>query len=137
MAIKRGGRFGTGDDDSDINLTPMLDVVFIMLIFFIVTATFIKQPGTDVLRPEAETRVKKPTVSVLVAVNSAGEIWVDKRRVEPAALGAIIERLHTENPKGGLVVQADRQATYGKLKTVLDAARDVGLTEVAVSTLDA
>ena len=136
MAIKRGGRFGTGGDDSDINLTPMLDVVFIMLIFFIVTATFIKQPGTDVLRPEAETRVKKPTVSVLVAVNAAGEIWVDKKRVEPAALGAIIERLHTENPKGGLVVQADREAKYGKLKAVLDAARGVGLTEVAVSTLD-
>ena len=136
-AVKVGGRFGGRDDDADINLTPMLDVVFIMLIFFIVTATFIKQPGTDVLRPEAKTQVKKPTVSVLIAINAAGEIWIDKRRVDPAAVGAMIERLHTENPKGGLIIQADRDAKYDKLKAVLDAARSVGLTEVAVSTLQA
>ena len=136
MAIKRGGRFSGRDDDADINLTPMLDVVFIMLIFFIVTATFIKQPGTDIIRPEAETKVQKPTVSVLVAINAGGEIWIDKKRVDVAAVGAIIERLHTENPKGGLVIQADRQAKYEKLKAVLDAARSVGLTEVAISTED-
>ena len=136
MAIKRGGRFSGRDEDADINLTPMLDVVFIMLIFFIVTATFIKQPGTDIIRPEAETRIRKPTVSVLVAINAGGEIWIDKKRVDVAAVGAIIERLHTENPKGGLVIQADRQAKYEKLKAVLDAARSVGLTEVAISTED-
>ena len=73
--INRGGRFRGQEEESDINLTPMLDVVFIMLIFFIVTATFIKQPGTDILRPDAETAQQKPTVSVLVAINSAGEIW--------------------------------------------------------------
>ena len=134
-AVRIGSRFGS-HDDADINLTPMLDVVFIMLIFFIVTATFIKQPGTEVLRPEAKTQVKKPTVSVLVAVNSAGEIWIDKRKVDPAAAGAMIERLHTENPKGGLVIQADRDAKYHNLKAVLDAARSVGVTEVAVSTLE-
>lgn len=136
MAIKRGGRFSRGDDDADINLTPMLDVVFIMLIFFIVTATFIKQPGTDVLRPDAQTSEKKPTVSVLVAINAAGEIWVDKKQVDAAAVGGMIERLHLENPKGGLVIQADREAKYEKLKAVLDAARSVGLTQVAVSTQD-
>ena len=136
MAIKHGGRFSRGDDDSDINLTPMLDVVFIMLIFFIVTATFIKQPGADVQRPDAETSRKKPTVSVLVAINSAGEIWIDKKQVDAAAVGGMIERLHLENPKGGLVIQADREAKYEKLKAVLDAARSVGLTQVAVSTRD-
>lgn len=132
--IHRGGRFSGQDEDSDINLTPMLDVVFIMLIFFIVTATFIKQPGTEVLRPEAETARQKPTVSVLVAVNAAGEIWIDKKPVDVAAVGAMIERLHAENPKGGLVLQADRKAKYRKVKAVLDAARRVGLTEVAIST---
>ena len=136
MAIKRGGRFSRGGDDADINLTPMLDVVFIMLIFFIVTATFIKQPGTDVLRPDAETSEKKPTVSVLVAINATGEIWIDKKQVDAAAVGGMIERLHLENPKGGLVIQADREAKYEKLKAVLDAARSVGLTQVAVSTQD-
>ena len=132
--INRPGRFNTEDEDSDINLTPMLDVVFIMLIFFIVTATFIKQPGTEVSRPDALTSVQKPTVSVLVAINSAGEIWVDKKRVDAAAVGAMIERLHTENPRGGLVLQADRKAKYEQVKAVLDAARRVGLTEVAIST---
>lgn len=136
MAIKHGGRFSRGDDESDINLTPMLDVVFIMLIFFIVTATFIKQPGTDVSRPHAETDIEKPTVSVLVAINSGGEIWIDKQQVEAAAVGGMIERLHLENPKGGLVIQADRAAKYEKLKAVLDAARNVGLTQVAISTAD-
>ena len=127
-------RFADRDEDSDINLTPMLDVVFIMLIFFIVTATFIKQPGAEVRRPDAETDLQKPTVSVLVAIDAAGNIWIDKKRVDVTAVQAHIERLHTENPKGGLVIQADRDATYGKLKAVLDAARGADLPEVAIST---
>ena len=128
------GRFSGRDEDSDINLTPMLDVVFIMLIFFIVTATFIKQPGAEVRRPDAETDQQKPTVSVLVAIDAAGNIWIDKKKVDEVGVQAYIERLHTENPKGGLVIQADRDATYGKLKAVLDAARGADLPEVAIST---
>ena len=136
MAINKGGRFGKRDEDSDINVTPMLDVVFIMLIFFIVTATFIKQPGADVIRPDAQTAQEKSTVSVLVAINAAGEIWVDKKQVDPVAVSAVIERLHSENPKGGLVIQADREAKYEQVKAVLDASRDAGLTEVAIATVD-
>ena len=93
---RKGSRFSRSDDESDINLTPMLDVVFIMLIFFIVTATFIKQAG--------------------IAVRSH------------------IERLHAENPKGGLVIQADKGARYELLKAVLTAARGAGLSQVAIST---
>ena len=122
------------DDESDLNLTPMLDVVFIMLIFFIVTATFIKQAGIDVLRPDAETFIQKPTVSVLVAISQSGEIWIDKKRVDAAHVRAQIERVHAENPKGGLVIQADRDAKYEQLKAVLDAARAANLTEVAIAT---
>ena len=132
--MARKHRFSRTDDESDINLTPMLDVVFIMLIFFIVTATFIKQAGIEVFRPEAFTGEQKPTVSVLVAISANGEIWIDKRRVEPAAVRAHIERLHHENPKGGLVIQADREAKYELLKAVLSAARDAGMSQVAVST---
>ena len=131
---RQAGRFSRTDDESDINLTPMLDVVFIMLIFFIVTATFIKQAGIDVLRPEADTALQKPTVSVLVAISASGEIWIDKRQVKAAAVRAHIERLHAENPKGGLVIQADREAKYEHLKAVLSAAKDAGMAEVAVST---
>jgi len=127
-------RPGISDEEAEINLTPMLDVVFIMLIFFIVTATFIKQAGIEVIRPEAMTSEKKPTVSVLVAINEKGDIWIDKKRVDPNTVRANIERIHAENPKGGLVIQADRGAKYEKLKTVLDAARGAGMTEVAVAT---
>ena len=131
---RQANRFSRTDEDSDINLTPMLDVVFIMLIFFIVTATFIKQAGIDVFRPEAQTGESKPTVSVLVAISGNGDIWIDKKRVEPAAVRAHIERIHAENPKGGLVIQADRDAKSEKLMAVLNAARGAGLTEVAIST---
>jgi len=122
------------EEQLDINLTPMLDVVFIMLIFFIVTATFLKQAGIEVLRPEALTAVQKPTVSVLVAISKTGEIWIDKKRVDPTSVRAIIESLHAENPKGGLVVQADRAAKAEVLLGVLEAARGAGITEVAVAT---
>jgi biopolymer transport protein ExbD len=128
-------RFSRTDEESDINLTPMLDVVFIMLIFFIVTATFIKQAGIDVFRPEAETAETKPTVSVLIAISSAGEIWIDNQRVDEASVRSRIEQLHAENPKGGLVVQADKGAKYEKLAAVLAAARAAGMNEVAISTL--
>lgn len=122
------------DEEADINLTPMLDVVFIMLIFFIVTATFIKEAGVDVLRPGALTGIKKPLVSVLVAINSNGDVWIDKRKVSVDSLRPHIERIHAENPKGGLIVQADRDAEAGRLLQVLDIVRQVGVADVAVST---
>ena len=131
---RAANRFSRTDEESDINLTPMLDVVFIMLIFFIVTATFIKQAGIDVLRPDAQSAEIKPTVSVLVAIGPNGEIWIDNKQVDEAGVRAQIERLHAENPKGGLVVQADRAAKYEKLTAVLNAARAAGMTEVAIST---
>ena len=136
MARRGRGGAGTTSDDVNINdsLTPMLDVVFIMLIFFIVTATFIKQAGIEVLRPDALTAEQKPTVAILIAVGPTGEIWIDKKRVDPTSVRAHIERLHAENPKGGLVVQADRKSTNEKLMAVLNAARAAGMREVAIST---
>ena len=127
-------RRGASDEDADINLTPMLDVVFIMLIFFIVTATFIKQAGINVLRPEALTAEQKPTVAMLIAISPSGDIWIDKKRVDPATVRAHIDKLHSENPKGGLVIQADKQSTNEKLMVVLSAARAAGLQQVAIST---
>ena len=136
MARRGYGSAGTTSDEVSINdsLTPMLDVVFIMLIFFIVTATFIKQAGIEVLRPDALTAEQKPTVAILVAVGPTGEIWIDKKRVDPTSVRAHIERLHAENPKGGMVVQADRKSTNEKLMAVLNAARAAGMREVAIST---
>ena len=131
-----GKQRSSSDDESDINLTPMLDVVFIMLIFFIVTATFIKQAGIEVYRPEARTAQPKPLVSVLVAVGRTGDIWIDKKKVDPNHVRAHIERLHAENPKGGIVVQVDREAKFEQVRAVLDAARGANVVDVAIATED-
>ena len=115
----------TTEDESAVDLTPMLDVVFIMLIFFIVTATFIKESGIEVSRPDANTSEQKDNTTVLVAINSDNSIWIDKRRIDVRSVRANIERLHAENPEGGVVVQADELASIKTFTAVLDAAREV------------
>ena len=114
-------------DDSGVDLTPMLDVVFIMLIFFIVTASFVKEAGIDVNRPDAQTAEKKQQGNILIAIAENGQIWVDGRQVDPRSLRANIERLHAENPQGTVVVQADKNSKNGLLVEVMDAARLVGV----------
>lgn len=118
-----------------IDLTPMLDVVFIMLIFFIVTASFIKVPGVDVSKTEAISASSRKA-AILVAINANNEIWIDKNLVEPDAVKLQLVRLHTENPKGGLVIQADNNANVETLGLVADTAIEIGLTDIAVSTLE-
>lgn len=115
-----------------IDLTPMLDVVFIMLIFFIVTATFIKEPGVEVNRTLAIT-AEQLSVSVLVAINDNNEIWIDKKKVDPRSVRLHILRLHAENPQGGLVIQADRNADVEMLALVADAAKSVGIVNISVA----
>ncbi|MET1254873.1 ExbD/TolR family protein [Aliikangiella maris] len=121
------------DDDSEINMTPMLDVVFIMLIFFIVTASFVKEAGIDVNRPEAATAVKKERANILVAISDKGEIWINKRRVDVRAVQANIERLKAENPQGTVVIQADQKATTDVLIKVMDSARAAGVFDVSIA----
>ena len=113
------------EDEDAIDLTPMLDVVFIMLIFFIVTATFIKETGIEVNRPDASTSHQKNSTTVLVAINADNSIWIDKRRVDVRSVRANIERLHAESPEGGVVIQADELASVKTFTAVLDAARGV------------
>jgi biopolymer transport protein ExbD len=134
--MRRSGTFSSSDESaqSEIDLTPMLDVVFIMLIFFIVTASFIKEAGIEVDRPEAITAEQKKSAKILVAVSANNEIWIDKRQVDPRTVKLHIERLHAENPKGGLVVQADNASNAKTVAGVLDAARDAGIEDVAIST---
>lgn len=122
------------DDDSEINMTPMLDVVFIMLIFFIVTASFVKQAGVEVNRPEAKTATSKEQANIIIAVTPTNEIWIDKRRVDPERVQANIERLHAENPQGSVIIQADKMATTETLVKVMDAARSAGIFDVSLAT---
>ena len=121
-------------DEAEIDMTPMLDIVFIMLIFFIVTASFLKEAGIDVNRPESTTQSQVKNASILIAVSETNEIWVDKRRIDIRAVRANIERLRAENPEGAVVLQADRNSKSGVVLEVLDAIREAGVDDAVVST---
>ncbi len=121
------------EEEATIDMTPMLDVVFIMLIFFIVTASFVKEAGIDVNRPEAATAVKKDRANILVAISDKGEIWINKRQVDARAVQANIERLFAENPQGSVVIQADKKATTETLIKVMDASRAAGVYDVSIA----
>lgn len=123
----------TDEDENEINLTPMLDVVFIMLIFFIVTASFIKEAGIDVNRPDAPTAERQEDANILIAISANDEIWIDRRLVDPRAVRANIERLHAENPKGSVVIQADKKSTNNTLVTVMDASRAAGVYNISLA----
>ena len=104
-----------------------------MLIFFIVTASFVKEAGIDVNRPEASTAVKKDRASVLIAISAENEIWINKRQVDARAVQANIERLQAENPQGTVVIQADNKATTETLIKVMDASRAAGVYDVSIA----
>ncbi len=121
------------EEEAAIDITPMLDVVFILLIFFIVTATFIKEAGIDVNRPNAATAVKKEKANILIAITAKNEIWIDRRKVDIRSVRPNIERLHAENPKGTVIIQADKESKTDTLIQVMDAARQAGVYDVAIA----
>lgn len=121
------------DQEATIDITPMLDVVFIMLIFFIVTATFVKQSGIEVNQPQASTAVVQEKANILIAISADNKIWINRREVDFRALRPNIERLHAENPKGSVVIQADSESTNEVLVQVMDASRKAGVYEIAIA----
>jgi len=123
----------TQKTDSDIDLTPMLDVIFIMLIFFIVTTSFIKESGVDVHRPSAKTAEKKQRASILVAITSEGAIWIQKRQVDVRSVRANIEKLHAESPEGTVIIQADKESETGILIDVMDQIKLAGVKSISIS----
>ncbi|PKH86144.1 biopolymer transporter ExbD [Colwellia demingiae] len=125
------------DEKEEIDMTPMLDVVFILLIFFIVTASFVKEAGIDVNRPEAATAVKKERANILVAISDKGDIWINKRKVDIRSVQANIERLKAENPQGTVVIQADKKSTTDTLIKVMDSARAAGVYDVSIAAQEA
>ncbi len=133
--MRKNQVFGGEEEENEINLTPMLDVVFIMLIFFIVTASFIKEAGIDVDRPDAPSADSQDDAAILIAISANDEIWIDRRETEPNAVRGMIERLHAENPKGSIVIQADEESTNEMLVVVMEAAKQAGVTNVAIAAL--
>lgn len=122
-------------EETKIDITPMLDVVFIMLIFFIVTATFVKQSGADVNKPEAVTATQRPNVSILLAINDKDEVWLDRKQIDPRAIKVNINRLRAENPEGEVVIEADENSTSEILLKVVDALKEAGIPIPPVATL--
>ena len=121
------------EEESEINITPMLDVVFIMLIFFIVTATFVKEAGIEVNRPDAATAVKQEKANILIAIGPNNDVWIDRRKVDIRAVRPNIERLHAENPQGSVIIQADKESKTETLITVMDASRSAGVYNIAIA----
>lgn len=125
---------GHADEGEEINLTPMLDVVFIMLIFFIVTASFIKEAGIDVNRPDAPVIESKPEdANILIVIRANDEIWIDRRVIDRRAVRANIERLHAENPRGSVVILANKKSTNKVLVWVMDSARNAGVYKISIA----
>ena len=110
-------------EDSALDLTPMMDIVFIMLIFFIVTTSFVKETGVDINRPNAETAERDEKGNILVAITQNNEIWIDKRRIDLKAVRANIERLKIEYPEGSVIIQADKESRSGLLVETMDQIR--------------
>ena len=123
----------TEEEDTGIDLTPMLDIVFIMLIFFVVTASFVKETGIDINKPQAKTATVKETANIKVAINKFDEIWVGKQELDVGALRPMLERLHLENPQGALIIQADKKSTNNRLVEVMDAARQAGIDTISIA----
>ena len=130
----RGAAAKAQQDGGEIDLTPMLDVVFIMLIFFIVTAVFIKEPGVEVDRPDTLAREQVTNQNVLVAINAKNEIWINRKKVDERAVKVVIEQIQQDNPRGAVVIQADGESNAGTFALVWDAAKEAGVEDIAVAT---
>lgn len=126
--------FKSDDEDVEINMTPMLDVVFILLIFFIVTTSFVRESGVEVNRPEAQSTAALSQKSVLVAITSDNQVWIDRHQIDVRAVRRNIERLLADTPESTVIIQADKAAQTGVLISVLDQTKLAGATSIAVAT---
>ena len=121
------------EEEATIELMPLLDVVFILLIFFIVTTSFVKESGIDVLKPTAKTAVKQERATIFVAIKNNGEVWIQKRKVALGSVRANIEKLHAESPEGSVVIQADKRSQTGTLIQVMDQIRAAKVENISVA----
>ena len=126
-------RHAVQQEETEINITPMLDVVFIMLIFFIVTTSFIKETGIDPNRPEAETALQQPRGNILIAINEVGDIWMNKGKIEMVQVRQLVEQAKAESPESSVVIIADEKSATGVLIDLMDQIRLGGITNVSVA----
>jgi len=124
------------EDEAEINITPMLDVVFIMLIFFIVTTSFVREKGLDISRPQQSDKqqVEQDVGQILIEIDSLSQISVNKREVTDSAVRANLERERAQKPKAPLIIASHPDADANSLVTVLDAANLIGIDNISVAT---
>jgi len=120
-------------EEADINITPMLDIVFIMLIFFIVTTSFTKETGATIIKPEAGQAVALQNGTILIAVRPNDDIWMAKRQVELREVRQMVERARAENPEGSVVIVADKGSRIGTVAQVMDQLKMAGVQGIAIS----
>jgi biopolymer transport protein ExbD len=130
--VKRTHRIRRTDDEG-VNLTPMLDVVFIMLIFFIVTASFIKEYGIEINRPDASPQTLTNREVILVTISATDQVWIGGRSVDLRSIRANMERMLAEKPDAQVVIRADASCTNGAFVSVLDQARQAGAANVSLA----
>jgi len=120
-------------EDAEINITPMLDIVFIMLIFFIVTTSFTKETGATITKPEAEQAVNLRNGTILVGIKSNDDIGMSKRLIELREVRSMVEQAKAENPKGSVVIVADKDSRIGTVTQVMDQVKLAGVQGIAIS----
>lgn len=132
--MARGIAAKAPEEGGEIDLTPMLDVVFIMLIFFIVTAVFIKEPGIQIDRTGTQVRDLVANQSILIAINDRNEIWLDRKKIDERSVKSRIERMLVDNPLGAVVIQQSKGSNADYYAKVYDAAKAAGAVEIYLST---
>jgi biopolymer transport protein ExbD len=121
------------EEDAQIDMTPMLDIVFIMLIFFIVTTVFVKQAGIDVNKPEGVTAVQYKNANIFIAITEDGDVWMDRREISADAVRANLEKLLLEQPTDVVFIQADTKSKHGVVIDVMDQVKAAGIDRVSVA----
>ncbi|MFC1503632.1 ExbD/TolR family protein [Pseudomonadota bacterium] len=129
----RLSRPSSAREEAQIDMTSMLDIVFIMLIFFIVTSSFVRESGVEVNRPQASNVVSQKDAGIFIAITSANDIYIDKRVVDAERVQATLEHLLLEQPEASLVIQADEHAYNGTVVKVMDAAKGAGVQNIALA----
>jgi len=118
---------------AELNMAPLIDMVFILLIFFLVTTSFVKETGIDVNRPTASTAVSQAKATILIGIDASDRIYIDHREVDVRAVRANVERALAENPEGAVVVVADQASSTGTAIRVMDGCRMAGAQNVSLA----
>ena len=124
------------EETSEINMTPMLDIVFIMLIFFIVTSSFVKETGIEVDRPSAHTAQRVNEGQVMIGLSANGEIWINKQPIALSNVGSTVKFLQSSNDKGVTII-TDKTTPSGLLIQVMDQIRMMGIRDISIAAKQA